>query len=176
MRSLLLDELFASAPKGRYYYITLEFNHPSFRTEGTNEHTSIRLVQGFEPLSARIEAGAPFGAGQYVTFQPAAFDVELPTKGVSGEHSMNINIDGASAEITRQLERVATGVRAPIQVIFREFVSTDLSMPQSTPIKMTVLNPSVNGNRVSAQASYSDLLNKAYPSIKYTLNTHPGLA
>jgi len=133
-------------------------------------------VQGFTALTATLESNAPKNPSTAVVFQPAAFDVKLPTKDGSGRHDMNIVIDAASGEVIDQLERVAAAVREPIQVIFREFVSTDLSAPQSTPIKMIAANPSVTATRATISATFADLINKSFPSIRYTLTTHPGLA
>lgn len=173
--SAALDELFASNIAGQIYYITLEFNHSAFRDSEGNP-TAIRLVQGFDPLTATLEADAPYDASTSVLFQPAAIDVELPVKNVEGRHDMRIILDAASGEIIRQLELVAAAPREAIRVLFREFISSDLSGPQSTPLRMTVINPQVTATRVTATATFADLVNKSFPSINYTLRTHPGLA
>lgn len=171
----LLDQLFASNPRDKIYYLTLEFNHSAFRDEA-DAPTSIRLVQGYTPLVATLEAAAPKNPGAAVTFKPAAFNVELPVKGVDGRHDMKVVLDAVNGEVIAQLERVAAAVREPIQVIFREFVSSDLSGPQSTPIKMVAANPQVTALRATFTATFADLINKSFPSIRYTLTTHPGLA
>lgn len=171
----LLDQIFAANPRDKIYYLTLEFNHSAFRDDANNP-TSIRLVKGFSSLTATLEASAPKNPSTAVTFQPCAFDIKIPVKDVSGQHDMQIVIDAASGEITRQLERVIAAPREPIQVIFREFVSSDLSAPQSTPVKMVAANPQVTAKRMTVTATFADLINKSFPSIRYTLQTHPGLA
>lgn len=165
-----LNELFASAPVGVMYYATLEFRHSAF------DPATIRLVQGFDDIVATLEPGAPVNPSTAVTFTAAAFSVRTPTKGVEGEYDMQLVIDAADGEITRQLELQAAANREPIKVRFREFISSDLSEPQSTAIEMTLINPKVDKNRVTARAVFADVVNKAFPSINYTLTTHPGLA
>lgn len=171
----LLDELFASNPRDAIYYITLEFLHSAFRN-AEGDPASIRLVQGFDALVATLEDDAPQDGGEAVTFQPCALAVKLPAKDVSGRHDMDISIDAASGEIIDQLERVAAAPREPIRVIFREFVSSDLSGPQSTPLRMIASSPQVAAARATVRASFADLVNKAFPSEVYKLSTHPGLA
>lgn len=167
----LLDELFASAPINATYYLTLEFRHSAFTSPNT-----VRLVQGFKDLNATLEDNAPEDPSTLVTFVASALSIKPPTKGVEGNYDMQVVIDGADGEIVRQLELVAAANREPIKIRFREFISSDLSSPQSTPIEMTLINPQVSASRVTARAVFTDVTNKVFPSIKYTLTTHPALA
>lgn len=168
--TVALDELFASNPIDRTYYITLELSHSDFSPQ---VH---RLVQGFDSLSATLEANAPYDASQLVTFQPAAFKISLPEKSVKGRQDMSVTLHGAAIEVVEQLELQAAGNREAVKVTFREFESGDLSSPASTPITMTVLNPRVKDGVVSFSATFADVINKSFPSIFYKLETHPGLA
>jgi hypothetical protein len=170
-----LAEIFASAPVGHRLYMTLEFIHPAFRDDA-GDPTTIRLVQGFEDITATLEATAPEDPGDAVLFTAAPFEVDLPLKDVKGRHDLNLVLDGVSGDVVRQLELQAAANRSPVKVILREYVSSNLSAPQGTPIKMTLLNPSVSMTRVSASAVFADVVNRAYPGIVYKLSTHPGLA
>ena len=171
----LLDEVYASNPADKIPYVTIELNHSAFRDE-LEQPTSIRLVRGHKDLTATLEAAAPFDPSTAVTFTAAAVAIKPPDKGIKGRQEMSLTIDAASGEIIRQLERVVAASREPIKVIYRVFVSSDLSAPQNTPVQMTILNPQVTPERVSARAVFTDVINKAFPSIYYTTITHPGLA
>lgn len=165
-----LNELFASNPNDRVYYITLELSHSAFSPE---VH---RLVQGFSDLTATLEDDAPYNGGEEVTFKKSAFKLSIPEKSVKGRQDLTCTIYGASFEIIEQLELQAKANREPVKVTFREFQSGDLSEPASTPITMTVNTPSAVEDSVTFSATFADVINKQFPSIFYKLETHPGLA
>jgi hypothetical protein len=165
-----LDELFASNPNNKTYYITIELSHSAF---SPNVH---RLVQGFTDLQATLEVDAPYNASEEVTFSKAAFKLSIPEKSVKGRQDLTCTIYGASYEIIQQLELQAKANREPVKITFREFESGDLTAPASQPITMTVLNPAAAADSVSFSATFADVINKQFPSIFYKLDTHPGLA
>jgi hypothetical protein len=165
-----LDELFASNPNNKIYYITIELSHSAFAP------TVHRLVQGFQNLQATLEDDAPYNAGEEVTFIGSAFKLSIPEKSVKGRQDLTCTIYGASFEIIEQLELQAKANREPVKITFREFESGDLSAPASQPITMTVLNPTAGPDSVSFSATFADVINKQFPSIFYKLETHPGLA
>ncbi|MBV1952703.1 MAG: DUF1833 domain-containing protein [Cycloclasticus sp.] len=164
-----LDELFASNPADKIYYLTLELSHSAFSP------VAHRLVQGYSDLVATLEAGAPIDAGQQVTFAKSAFKLKLPEKNTKGRQDMSVTLYGAALEVVEQLERQRVANREPVKLRFREFQSGDLTAPASKAIEMTVLAPRVNKGVVSFGASFADVINKSFPSINYTVKTHPGL-
>jgi hypothetical protein len=164
-----LDELFASNPSDRVYFLTLELSHSAFSP------TAHRLVQGFEDLTATLEAGAPINPGAEVTFTKSAFELKLPEKNVKGRQDMTVTLYGAALEVVEQLELQRVANREPVKLRFREYESGDLTAPASLPIEMTVLAPTVTKGVVRFGASFADVINKSFPSINYTVKTHPGL-
>ena len=170
----LLDDVYASNPSDKILYTTLELTHSAFDYQ--SPAGVIRLVSGYEDLTATLESGAPFNPSTSVVFTASGLAVKPPDTGIKGRQEMSITIDAASGEIIGQLEKVVSANREPIKATLRYFVSSDLTEPQNTPYQMTVLNPSVKPESVSAKAVFSDVLNKAYPSINYTLTSNPGLA
>ncbi|MNG27050.1 hypothetical protein D3C84_1121190 [compost metagenome] len=60
-------------------------------------------------------------------------------------------------------------------MVFRIFISTDLTTPAEAPYRMTVLGGSMEGSTVQLQAGYFDLINLAWPRRKYTLAFAPCL-
>lgn len=164
-----LDELFASNPVGQTYYITIELSHSAFLP------TAHRLVQGNEDLVATLESTAPLNPSEIVTFKACSFDISLPEKNTKGRQDMSVSIYGASLEIVKQLELQRVANREPVKLRFREFESSDLTAPASQVIEMTVLAPKVSKGVVSFSASFTDVINKSFPSIFYKAETHPGL-
>ena len=164
-----LDELFASNPIGKTYYLTLELSHSAFSP------VAHRLVQGYADLTATLEAGAPIDPGGEVTFTKSAFKMKLPEKNVKGRQDLSVTIYGAALEVVEQLELQRVANREPIKLRFREFESGDLTAPASQVITMTVLAPRVVKGVVTFSAAFADVLNKSFPSENYTVKTHPGL-
>jgi hypothetical protein len=165
-----LDELFASNPVGVSYYLTLEISHSAFVPN------VFRLVQGFNDVTATLESGAAFNAGEAVLFLASAFEVSLPEKNVKGRQDMSVTLHGAAIEAVRQLELQRAANREPIKLRFREFESGDLSSPASPTVEMTVVSAVVNSGVVELAASFADVINKSFPSTFYKTLTHPGLA
>jgi len=165
-----IDTIFASNPKDKILYLTIELSNPAFSP------VAHRLVQGWNDLTAGLEDDAAYNAGEMVTFKAAAFKVSLPEKGVKGRQDMSVTIYGASFEINEQLELQAKSNREPVKITIREYESGDLSKPASDPITMTVINPKSIDESVTFSATFADVVNKAFPSIVYKLSTHPGLA
>lgn len=164
-----LAEVWAANPVGVVRIVTLELKHSAFVDKEGNS-SSIRLVNGrFDPITVTLETGAQ------ATFQPGVFKAKLPKKGSTGQRSIALELDGASREVVRQLERVADAPREPIRAVLREYAPGDLSAPGQVHDNLTLVRPRVGPNRVTASAVFNDSINKAFPSILYTTATHPGL-
>lgn len=163
-----LKEAYAVAPNNTVAYHTLEIYHPAFTTP-------IRVVRDFVDLTATLESTAPRNPSTAVTFTGYAFDIVPPEVSTIGVPQCQIQIDNVSREITANLE-LAIPTSTPIQVIYRMFISTDLSAPQNNPpMILTITSISVDVFKVTATATFGDLVNKKFPSVIYDINTFPGL-
>ncbi|MNM74616.1 hypothetical protein D3C81_863800 [compost metagenome] len=60
-------------------------------------------------------------------------------------------------------------------MIFRTYLSSDLSAPAEKPYRMNVLSGFMEGATVQLQAGYFDFVNLAWPRRKYTLDFVPAL-
>lgn len=166
--SQAIKEAYASAPNTSVAYHTLEIYHLSFTTP-------IRVVRDFVDLSARLESTAPRDASTYVTFVGYAFDIVLPEVSSTGVPSLQITIDNVSRDIMANLELAVT-TSTPITVIYRLFLSTDLTGPQNNPpMALTIISISADVFKVTATATFGDLVNKRFPSVTYNIETFPGL-
>lgn len=163
-----LKEAYASAPSNLVIYHTLELNHPAFSTP-------IRVVRDFTDLNARLEASAPNNPSQYVTFVGYNFEFTKPEISATGVPQLTIEIDNVDRTIVANIEAALT-TRDLVQVIYREFISSDLSEPQNDPpLSMTIMSIVADLYKVSATAGFPDLQNKRFPTKEYDAQTFPGL-
>ena len=153
---------------------TLEVRHSAFRDDA-GQPTAIRVVIGYEDISARLEGDAPLHPGEYVEFIAGAFRFKLPGFEEGQVPQLQITIDGVSREVVGHIE-AAIAEPEPIEVTYRPYLSTDLSKPQmDPPVVMMLTKVSVSGTSVSGTASLSDVHNWAFPAEKYLASRFPGL-
>jgi hypothetical protein len=138
--------------------------------------TPIRVVRDYQDLvNARLEATAPRDAGQLVTFTAFNFDFTKPEVTSTGLPQVTITIDNVDRSIVANIEKAISSTEL-VSVIYREFISTDLSAPQNNPpITMTILSITADVHKVTATAGFMNLMNKKFPTQEYTATVFPGL-
>lgn len=167
--SQAIREAYASAPAGVIIYHTIELRHPAF-------DFPIRVVRDHVDLSATLELNAPANAGQLVEFIAFAFDFSKPEVNAIGIPQITIDIDNVDRSIVANIE-AAMATTDLVQVTYREFVSTDLSAPQNNPpLTMTIMSVTATALRVTAVASFPNLMNIRFPKTEYDTTVFPGLA
>lgn len=156
----LLATVYASAPAGVVLIPTLEIRSAAFPT--------IRVCAGFEDITVTLETG------QQVTFEDGGIDVSLPARDTSGQQTLNFAVDNVTGIAQQRIDSaLQQGVK--VEVVYRDYLSTDLSTPASPPLVMTLIGGMLEGGTVQFQASYFDLLNTAWPRERYTVEFAPGL-
>jgi hypothetical protein len=61
-------------------------------------------------------------------------------------------------------------------VIYRAFLSSDLSGPENDPpLTLTIKSISADVFRIRAVAGFDDLANRRFPALEYEASTFPGL-
>jgi hypothetical protein len=128
----------------------------------------IYICQGFEDITAKTEAGVN------AKFTAVGFAAALPKRDNSGNQMLTFAIDNVTGEAQQLIDR-ALEARAKIGLVFRIFLSTDLTTPADRPYRMTVLNGFMEGASVQLNAGYFDLINLGWPRRKYTLAFAPCL-
>ena len=89
---------------------------------------------------------------------------------------ITIEIDNVDRSIVANIE-AAVATTSLVTVIYREFISTDLTAPQNNPpISMTVLSVSADVFKVTATAGFPDLQNRRFPSLEYDSEIFVGLS
>lgn len=163
-----IKEAYASAPVDAILYHTLEIWHPNFTQP-------IYVVRDFADLHATKEAGAARDASTEVTFVGFAFNLIPPEVDRGGVPQCVIEIDNVSREILANIE-ASMGSTDPITVIYRAYLSDDLSGPENyPPLELTILSITADPFKVRAVAGFGSLANTRFPKLDYDAQTFPGL-
>lgn len=157
-----LQRLYASAPDAIELRETLELSHPLF----TATHY---VTNGPSAFSAALEGG------EVVEFLPLPFAVKLPGADSGGNQNLGLVLDNVDRQITDELERAAADPSTRIGVTYRAYTSDNLAAPGSDPIALSLSDISAGLARVEATASRTDVLNKRFPAVLYTVAQFPGL-
>jgi hypothetical protein len=166
--SQALKEAYAAAPAGVIIYHTLELWHSAFSSP-------VRVVRDNVDLTATLESTAPRNASTAVTFVAFSFDFTKPEVSDTGVPEITIEIDNADRSIVANIE-AAMGSTEMIQVIYREFINTDLSVPQNNPpIIMTITGITATAFKVTAKAGFPNLANRKFPTDEYDPTVYVGL-
>lgn len=152
----IIEELqiaYASAPDEELIYITVEF-----------EGYDLRFVQGYE----NIELGGDI-------YEGVAVDVDLPEKSTGGNQYLKISFGGID-ERAQSIVSMAIESSSPVNVICKEWLSSDTSFPASTPRKMQVVGGVFEDMKgvLQVNCSYFDMLNVKWPRQIYTAENAPG--
>lgn len=126
------------------------------------------LCAGYEDITAVTENG------DTVTFSASAIDIALPARNSDGTQDLQFaisNIDGkVSTAIRNALDNLSSAT-----LKYRNFISTDLTGPASTPYTLAVKSGSWTALQVQIKAGYMNILDTAWPRNRYTLPYYPGL-
>lgn len=158
--SAAIKEAYAVAPAGVTTIDTIQLSHP-------NIVESVYLVKSVENMELTLE-----DASVHI-FKSCGFEVTLP----GTEAEMNISICNVDRSVTEFME-LAAAFRAPVEVTFRPYLSSDLTQPQmDPPLTMFLNNAVVELMNVSGRATFANALNKKFPTPAeyYTAERFPGL-
>lgn len=155
----ILAKVYASAPTDQVLIPSIEILVPG--------KPPIRICVGFENQLLGVN-------GVYHEFEAGSISIALPKKDTTGNQRLSFgvsNINGTAQEyIDSALE---SGVKIPL--IYREYLSTDLSAPARKPYELIITGGSLVEGEARFEASYHDLLNSAWSRERYTAETAPGI-
>ncbi len=158
--STILQTVLASAPTDEILISTLEIQVAG--------QPSIRLVHAYDDMTL----GVP-GQGPQV-FEACSLEIALPKKDTSGNQSLSFGL-GIVDSRAQNLVQIAQDSGLETYLIYREYLSSDLSTPARAPYTMVVSGGEFNGPTLQVEASYFDLLNFAWPRQRYTAENAPGV-
>ena len=157
----ILDTVYASAPDDVVLIPTIELNAPSFAEP-------IRNCTGFEDQTVGLDGGGE------ATFLASGLDVALPAKDESGQQNLIFAIENVTGEAQQAIDAALENGDV-VELIYRLYLSTDLTQPAEPPRRMVVIDASFSQSAVQVTASYNDIINRAWPRRRYTADFAPGL-
>lgn len=158
-----LKEIYASAPTTARYIETLTFSHSLFPA-------SYYVTNDNRAWDFRLETG------QVVKFQVMPFRIVLPKLDNNGNQDMALTLANIGRDLVDPLEAAIANPAEPIRCTYRVYVDQEFTAPQNTPpMTLIITGVAVTKETVSATATRSDVLNRAFPHNFYTYQLFPGL-
>ena len=157
-----LREAYAIAPASTSIIHTLELRHSSMSEP-------LYLVQGFFHKELTLETS------QQVVFTACAFDFRLPATDEGGLQELEITMDNVNNRVSDFCEQ-AMVFPSPVEILYRPYLSTDLTAPQmDPPLRLFLLDVRVSESQVSGRAAPVDFLNLKFPTEHYDAGRFPRL-
>lgn len=157
-----IKEAFAVAPSNVVTYHTLEIRQ-------TGVQNPIYLVQSRREIEAWDEDG------NVRIFEPSGFQFTLPPSNEEGFQSLNVAVDNVGQRVTSFI-KTAQSERVPVEMIYRPYLSSDLSEPQmNPPLVLYLKDVQVTAFQVTGRATFMDIVNKKFPSELYIRDRFPTL-
>jgi len=157
-----IKEAFAYCPSSVVIYDTLEIRQPGVQD-------SVFIVRSHQAITATDEDG------NVREFEPVGFQFTLPPTDDQGFQSLNISIDNVGRRVKDFVE-TAKSEQVPVEVVYRPFLSDDLSRPQMIPPLILYLKDiRISTLQVTGKATFMDVVNKKFPSELYTRDRFPSL-
>jgi len=109
------------------------------------------------------------------TFLPCGFQFTLPPSDDDGFKSLSIAIDNIDRKASDFVE-VARQYVVPVEVIYRPYMSDDLTAPaMDPPLVLYLKDIQITALQVVGKCTFLDLVNKRFPSILYQRERFPSL-
>jgi hypothetical protein len=157
-----IKEAYASAPANQCILHTLEIRQRGIQAR-------IFLVRSLREITATLEDG------NQQLFEPSGFNFSLPVSDNQGFQSLNISIDNIGLRVSDFCNR-AVEQRVTVEIVYRPYLSTDLSAPQmNPPLLLYLKDVKVTSVQVTGRATFMDIINKHFPSELYIRDRFPTL-
>lgn len=169
-------EAMACAPANLVDKVLLEFIHPAFLDDQSNQIT-VRAVDDTKPCTITLEASAPFGAGTSATFTAIPFSFSWPGQAEGQASGLSIRVDNIGREMMPYLD-AAAATQAPLICMVRLVTintSTSAVTYNGIAYQLYIRNVSVTEDALEGEASGADLANLQTLRLIYDLETFPGL-
>ena len=158
-----LKEIYASAPMSLRYIETLSFSHSLFPQTYylTNDNTSWNFL---------------LETGQQVTFTVMPFKIVLPTSDGKGNQDLGLTLANIGRDLVDPIEAAIANPTEAIRCVYRVYLNQSATSPQNTPpLTLILTGIQIDKDAVSAIATRSDVLNRAFPYNFYKYSDFPGL-
>src|SRR6516162_9516801 len=160
-----LLEAYAACPPSARVFHTLEIWQSSF-----DEPARIVANVG-DDMFFGIEPGAPHDGGASVQFTACPLTADYPEQRAGQAPTSKIKIDNINRELVPKI-RAALGVREYNQILYREYLGTDLTEPAYGPIEFELRDVQMVGASLTGTAMVRNLQNRRFPRISQELRLH----
>jgi len=161
-----IKEAFAIAPSNKVIINTLEIRQGD---DSNAVQEPIYIAQVRRSFTAKDENGND------ITFEPSGFQFSLPPSTEEGFQSLNVAIDNIGRRVSDYIN-TAKSEEEPVKLIYRPYMSNDLSGPQmNPPLVLWLKDVKVNQFQVTGRATFMDVVNKKFPLELYTRERFPTL-
>lgn len=160
--STILSEVNAGANE-RFDEIirTLEITCPAWAAP-------VFICTGFDDITAVTEDG------RTVTYIGANIDIALASKNNKGNQTLAFAVDNTSGEVSQRVDQAIDG-NARVTVIYRTYISGNLTAPAEKPYTLSLLSGTIQGIVAQLQTGYFNMIGVAWPRELYTVNEYPAL-
>jgi Domain of unknown function (DUF1833) len=153
-----LLEAYASCPPSARIFYTLEIWQASFAQ-------AARVVANVgSDMQFGIEPAARATRARWWRSSLARSRQIIPNSGKGQPPSTKIKVDNVNRELVPMIH-AALGVRQYIQVLYRGYLSTDLTEPAYGPIEFELRNVQMVGASLTGAAMVRNLQNKRFPRL-----------
>src|SRR5581483_2440990 len=123
----------------------------------------------FRGITATLENGSQ------QQFEPSGFNFSLPVQNNDGFQSLNISIDNINLRVSDFINK-ACSKRVPVEIVYRPYVSNDLSHPQmNPPLVLFLKDVKITNVQVTGRATFMDVINRHFPGELYSRDRFPNL-
>lgn len=167
--SKALEEVYSTGSDDVRHIETLQFKHSQFQRD-------YFFVNDTESWEFMLEAGDPGPGDVLKTFEAMPFELVLPASDNSGDQQLEILLPNIGREMMDEIEAANRQPSEPVQCIYRVYLDVPNSLPQNDPVTQLAINSiAADMLTLSATATRFDVLNKPFPTARYTIETFPGL-
>lgn len=160
-----LAAIYTSAPVDRHYIETLSLEHPGFPV-GVRYLTNER-----DGWTGTLEDGSTI-----VPFEYVPFTVIPPRSAAEGHIQLQVAIDNVSRELIDNLETLSETPTEPIVLTYRVYHSDDTTVVQNDPpMVLDIQSVTATNHLVSFNAGLTNIRDRPFPSVLYTVEQFPGL-
>lgn len=185
-----LQEAYTYASGDDPILATIELSHPTF-TDSEDNIVPLRMVNAQGDLLHEgdqddpddldvfgymmgIESTATYNPSETVEFVSVGFKITLPKQEEGRLGTFILSFDNVTRLISQYLDKALT-VRAPLSMVYREYLDSDKSQPHIVVPLLTIKSVSSTMFLVEAVAEFNDLVNKRFPNLVYRPQDFPGL-
>ena len=157
-----IREAYAIAPTDKHVIHTLEIRQTGVQLPIFISKTRVGIIAFDED-------------GEDHSFIACGFDFSLPPSSEDGFLSLTVAVDNIDRKACDFIDTASQSI-VPVEVVYRPYLSDDLSVPaMNPPILLFLKDVQITTFQVVGKCTFMDLVNKKFPSELYLRDRFPAL-